>query len=51
MKTAALLALTAILLTACASADRREQPTITPTTGNIGTPSNWHGSTVTSPQM
>ncbi len=51
MKTIALFALTTMLLTACASADRRARPTITPTTGNIGTPGNWHGSTVTSPSM
>ncbi len=51
MKTAVLLVLTGILLTACASADRRERTTITPTTGDIGTPSNWRGSSVTSPQM
>ncbi|MGC1482127.1 MAG: hypothetical protein WA771_16630 [Chthoniobacterales bacterium] len=51
MKTAVLLCLTTLFLTACASADRREHPTVTSTASDIGTPSNWRGSAVTSPQM
>ncbi len=51
MKTILLLAALALTLTACQSPLESPRPTTGPTSPDIGTPSNYQGSAVTSPQM
>ncbi len=51
MKITILLLVTITLLSACQSPLESTRPNQGPTSPDIGTPSNYHGSSVTSPQM
>jgi hypothetical protein len=51
MKTAIILLITAAVVSACQSPQESPQPNRGPISPDIGTPSNYRGSAVTSPQM